>query len=518
MHQAQPKSEAESRKKREAFQQRTAGAPKASPAKRERGQQTGGVNAKSEAPGGGGGGGKEQKQSTPQGEIKASPLAGEVAAKLKESYGADLSDVVVRSGAGADAECAKRGCAAFALGGVITMSSKAGEPGTPGYDKILLHECAHIVQQRNGKGTKGAKDGHAKADARQPGADAGENSGAPGAAGAAPGQHAKAGAKGAAAPGAKDAKEKEADHAAAKAERGEKAAIKQKAGGAEAQHHGPVGGGAAPAAAGAAPAAKKEEGKHGDIHQISIPIGEGKNIIINPPNGDGEWQVGYANEIPLMGASAAEHMKKEVNKWWRMSIPTPFFGLVAKLGIQVGAELKVTPPTLKKIVVRKKNRGAGASAQPWYEIAGTVGTSLTMGGFAALTAGVSADVWIAEAGVGVKAKLGLEAEKSLEAEVAIGVNGTTMDWGLQGELAFKAWEMSLKGTIGLFAYHSTAFTSTYCKDWTLYERTLGKFSLAGIKVPFSATKGGGFHAGIEAAEPEVQGLDGSIGGLFPAKG
>ena len=149
---APPKNEAEKQARRQQFQSRTAGPAKESAAPAPPPHAVGAANAKSTTAGGGGG---AKERPTPEGTVSSEPLAPEIAAKLKESYGADLSDVIVRSGAGAgaDAECAMRGCAAFALGDVITMSSKAGEageagsPGSAGYNEGPVQELPAQVHE-----------------------------------------------------------------------------------------------------------------------------------------------------------------------------------------------------------------------------------------------------------------------------------------------------------------------------------------------------------------------------------
>lgn len=515
MKQAHPKSEADKQAKRQAFQGKTAGAPKEAPGKQPRQAGVGAANARSMTAAGGG----KQEQATPQGTVKAEALDPAIAGKLKGSYGVDLGDVVVRSGAGADAECAKRGCAAFALSGVITMSSKAGEPGSAGYNKILLHECAHIVQQRLGK-SPDAKKAQAHPDAAaKPDAPAGAHeepkTGGPVAKGgkAAAGKAAAGAAPEGKQGGSTAAKEAEADKAAESAGAGKKAEIKQAAPTQAAQHAPTV---AAAAPAGAAPAggaraggAKAPEAEHGSPTTVTIPLGGDRSIVIKPPNKDGDWEMGVSDIIKMTNGD----IKKDVSKWWRKSIPTPFFGLAVELGVQIGAELKLEAPSLKKIVVRRKTR----DKQPWYEIAGTVGTGLSIGGFAALTAGVSADVWIASAGVGIKAKLALEASKGIEADIAFGYNPATGDFGVKGQLDFKSWELALKGSIGLFAYYDAIGVSTYCKDWTLYERELGKMSLGGIAVPFGWSKNGGFTGKVDGEGPKMQDIEGNVKNMFPSR-
>jgi len=475
-------SEADKKAKRSAFESRTAGPAKDSHTVEPEQKGAGSGSVQAQAVGGGG-----KQQATADGGIQTEPLDAKVTAQLKASYGADLSDVVVRSGPGADVECNKRGCAAFALGGVITMSSKAGEKGSAGYQKILLHECAHVVQQRLGKNPD-AKKGEAKKDAaEQP-----ENAAAPGAP-AAPGA---AGAKGAAAKGADKgastgAKEAEADGAAAAAGKGKKAKISKGASDQEAQH---------------APAPPPTE--HENPNVVLIPLGNGRSISIAPPNRDGDWAMGVSGSKKV-----AEGINHKSNKWWRKSVPTPFFGLVAQLGIQVGMEFKLGEVMLNHIRVQRKTRDGKAM----YEVEGTLETGMSLEGYLALTAGVSADAWIAEVGVGVKAKLGLTKSHPLSLAVAFGVNPATGEFAMNGKLSMAALELALKGSVGLFAYYDAIGVSTYSKDWWLYERSLGKLAFGGVEMPFGWNKSKGFTGKVEPKPFNVQDMEGNIRSAFPSK-
>ena len=529
--QSQPKSEAEKLAKRRQFVARSAGPAKETAAQLQQLPSTvAKVDQNSTAMAGGAPapaapGAKKQEAQTPAGAIKSEQLDAMTVRKVKDSFGADLSDVLVRSGPGADAECQKRGCSAFALASIITMSSQAGEPGSAGYQKVLLHECAHIVQKRQGKNPD-EKKAAAKPDAKEPGRAADPQAPAPDTAGGGPaaaGPEAAgpqaAGPKGAApAPGAATAaKETEANAAADAAQSGKKAAIKQSAGEQEAQHAPPAAGGApnAGAAPGAArtPAAKPAgpQGDHASPHQITIPIGGDRGITFTPPNRDGDFSVGVSGVKKLYAGS-----EKKVDKWWRKNVPTPFFGLSVGLGIQLGASFKVGEVMLNNIVVkRRKDKDASGN---WYEVEGTLETGMNLEGFLALSAGISADAWIAEVGVGVKAKLGLNASKPLSASVALGFNATTGDFGLNGKLSMAAWDLALKGAVGLFAYYDAIGVSTYSKDWWLYERTLGKMTLAGVDFPFSMTRNGGFSGKVEPKPLDIQDMEGNIKSAFPSRG
>jgi hypothetical protein len=497
-----PKSNTDKAAKRKAFEQRTASPVKETPAVH---QQMAPSVAKADVQRAAiEGGGKQptpaQQAETAGGPVKSEPLAAEVAKRVKESLGDDIGDVVVRSGPGADSECKKRGCSAFALGNVITMSSQAGEPGSAGYDKILLHECAHIVQKRLGKNPD-PKQSQARPDAAHP--DHAADPKAP-------------------APEGKDggtaAKEKDADQAGEAAQQGKKAKVQQKANDGEAQHAPEVKG--APAARpGAAPTAKPGEGKgekpgaaaegeNNNPTQITIPIGGDRGIVFTPPNTKGDWQLGVSGAKKLYGGT-----EKKVDKWWRKNIPTPFFGLSLGLGIQAALTLKIGEVMLNNIVIKRRKDDKGGA---WYEVEGNLETGINTEGSIALSAGVSADAWIAEAGVGIKAKLGVSANKPASAAVALGYNPTTGDFGLNGKLSLAAWEMALKGSVGLFAYYDAVGISTYSKDWWLYERTLGKMTLAGVDFGFGLTKQRGFYGEVAPKPLELQDLEGNVRSAFPS--
>ena len=123
-----------------------------------------------------------------------------------------------------------------------------------------------------------------------------------------------------------------------------------------------------------------------------------------------------------------------------------------------------------------------------------------------------------EVGVGLKAKLGLNASKPLSASVALGFNATTGDFGLNGKLSMAAWDLALKGAVGLFAYYDAIGVSTYSKDWWLYERTLGKMTLAGLDFPFSVTRRGGFQGKVEPKPLDLQDMEGNVRSAFPSRG
>ncbi len=523
---AQPKSNEDKLAKRRAFQARTAGPAKEAaapqqqlqPSKFQADLQSAAIQGGGKAPG------AAKEAQTPTGIIKSEALDGATVRKVKETMGADLSDVVVRSGPGADAECQKRGCAAFATGSMITMSSQAGEPGSAGYEKVLLHECTHIVQKRLGKNPD-EKKAAAKPDGGKPGATPDPKAAPPEteATPASPGKkEAKADQPRAAPAGAAAAaKEQEADQAATQAQAGQKTTVKQAAGDQEEQHAGPATQAGGPAAAkapagGAAPAGapgaagKQPAGEQNSPHQITIPIGGDRGITFTPPNRDGDWQMGVSGVKKLYAGT-----EKKVDKWWRKNIPTPFFGLAVSLGIQAGITFKVGEVMLNNIVVKRRKDDKGGA---WYEVEGSIETGVSVEGFLALSAGVSVDAWIAEAGVGVKAKIGLNASKPASASVSLGYNPTTGDFGLNGKLSLAAWELALKGAIGLFAYYDAIGVSTYSKDWWLYERTLGKMTLAGVDFPFGLTKQRGFYGEVKPKPLDIQDMEGNVRSAFPSHG
>ncbi|MBI5609979.1 MAG: DUF4157 domain-containing protein [Deltaproteobacteria bacterium] len=503
-----PKSNQDKAAKRKAFEQRTASPVKETPAVH---QQLAPSATKADVQRAAiEGGGKQptpaQQAETAGGPVKSEPLSGEIAKKIKDSLGSDLSDVVVRSGPGADDECKKRGCSAYALGNVITMGSQAGEPGSAGYDKILLHECAHIVQKRLGKNPD-PKKAQARPDAAQPAAAADPKAPAP--------KQADAAAPKAAQQGTTAAKEKEADQAATAAQQGKKGQVRHQAAENEAQHAPPVAStpaarpGAAPTAKpGDAKGAKPAEGEQNNPSQISIPIGD-RAIVFTPPARNGDWQLGISGAKKLYAGT-----EKKVDKWWRKNIPTPFFGLSLGLGIQAGVTFKVGEVMLNNIVIKRRKDDKGGA---WYEVEGNLETGVSTEGSIALTAGVVADAWVAEAGVGIKAKLGLSANKPASAAVALGYNPTTGDFGLNGKLSLAAWEMALKGTVGLFAYYDAVGVSTYTKDWWLYERTLGKMTLAGVDFGFGLTKQRGFYGEVKPKPLDLQDLEGNVRSAFPSR-
>jgi hypothetical protein len=75
------------------------------------------------------------------------PLPGEVQARMGRSFGADFSDVRVHEGEQATA----MGALAFAQGSDVSFAPGAYQPGTESGDRLLGHELAHVVQQRQGR-------------------------------------------------------------------------------------------------------------------------------------------------------------------------------------------------------------------------------------------------------------------------------------------------------------------------------------------------------------------------------
>ncbi len=243
--------------------------------------------------------------------------------------------------------------------------------------------------------------------------------------------------------------------------------------------------------------------------KVVIPLPGGARSEVSPPPGNRRaWKVSLA-EVKDLGPwlRGAEKGAEKVKRITR-NIPTPFYGLALHLGVESGAKAECKAFALGALEVEydhdtgQVNVSARASA--------SMGVSV----WAGLRAGVSGDLWLVEAGVGLKAKLIAALEKKAEAGVFFGYNlrrGGMPDIGINLDLT--ALEIALKGAVSLFCYYDAVFVSTYEKTWTLYERTLGKFTLAGVKIRFSTARG-------LVAEPQafdIKDLDGNIRSLFPSK-
>lgn len=434
-------------------------------------------------------GGEKGEQKTPDGKIESGPMDGKVRADLEKTFGIPLDKVVVHKGPGVDAQCAKRGAIAFAKGQEISISSKAGEPGTKGYIEVLGHEVAHVVQATGGSAKaeedqkkkeeeKGGKKSAAGAGKETKAEDVKKDAGA----------DSKEATKGKAAGGGKGGKEAEAKDAGKSAAAGQKAApIEQEASESETQNAEPA-------------------GEQKNPNTFKIPIGGDRSIEFVPPNKAGDWSLGVGDVAKIYkGAS------KKGDKWWRKSIPTPFFGICAEVGAFIGYEAKLGEVNLKGIRVNYKK------ATNTYELEGEVGTGVSLEVNGGISAGVSADIWIASAGVGLKAKLALSMARTLSAAFKAGYSPTTGNFSFEGKLSLAALELEAKAAISLYAYYDACFVSTYCKEWTLWERTLGKLSFGGIDAVVGKEPGKGWSGKIEPKPPEVQDFAGNIKSMFPSK-
>ncbi len=258
-----------------------------------------------------------------------------------------------------------------------------------------------------------------------------------------------------------------------------------------------------------APGTKQnKDGDNEQVNKVNIPLfGTGAGIEITPPNTDGDWSVAVADVKEF-----TEGIEEKGDKWWRKSFPTPFFGLSIDLGAGFFAEFSLGKISLKGLKVNYKK------ARDMYEFEGEVGTAmkLEVGGF--ISAGVSADVWIASAGVGLKAKLALTKNHPLSVSLKGGWSPSSGDAMIAGALNMSALELECKAAVALYVYYDAWGLSTYSKDWTLYERTLGKLTFAGIKLQlgWSRSKGWG-ESEIEPKPAEAQDFSGNISSLYPSK-
>lgn len=72
--------------------------------------------------------------------------------RFERMYGADLSDVRVHDDADSRARARAYGSRAFTVGNDIYLDGAATRPGTPGGDRVVAHELAHVLQLRKGRG------------------------------------------------------------------------------------------------------------------------------------------------------------------------------------------------------------------------------------------------------------------------------------------------------------------------------------------------------------------------------
>jgi len=252
---------------------------------------------------------------------------------------------------------------------------------------------------------------------------------------------------------------------------------------------------------------KEEEGEHKNPNTVKIPIGGSRSIEIVPPNKAGDWSLGVGDVVKF-----TEGIKEEGTKWWRKAIPTGFFGLSVDIGAGFTAEFKLGEVSLKGIKVNYKK------ATDTYELEGEIGTSmgLELGGF--VSAGVSADVWIASAGVGLKAKLGLSKSHPLSASFRAGYSPSTNNFYFGGKLSLAALELEAKTAVSLYVYYDAWGISTYTKEWTLWERTLGKLSFGGVELDLAWSRAKGWKESSITPKPlEVQNFEGNIKNMYPKK-
>lgn len=80
-----------------------------------------------------------------------SPLPETVRPSLEASLGADLSNVRVHTDVNATAAARSIGVSAFTQGDHIYISTGMYNPGSPETERLLAHELAHVVQQREGR-------------------------------------------------------------------------------------------------------------------------------------------------------------------------------------------------------------------------------------------------------------------------------------------------------------------------------------------------------------------------------
>lgn len=82
------------------------------------------------------------------------PLPGEVRRTMEQGFGQDFSDVRVHRGADAARASAAVGAQAYAVGERIVFGRDQFRPGSRSGQRLLAHELAHVLQQRNGRGER----------------------------------------------------------------------------------------------------------------------------------------------------------------------------------------------------------------------------------------------------------------------------------------------------------------------------------------------------------------------------
>lgn len=238
--------------------------------------------------------------------------------------------------------------------------------------------------------------------------------------------------------------------------------------------------------------------------KVVIPLPGGKKIEVSPPDRKHRvWKV-TVPEIVQLGRPLEGEKVRRLTK----NIPTPFFGLALHLGVELGAKAECKALPLGPLEVEYDAQTGQATIQA--KASAMMGVSI----WAGLRAGVAGDLWLVEAGVGLKAKIIAGIEKKVEGGIAFGYNvrkGGMPQFGVNLDLT--PFEIALKGAVALFCYYDALFISTYEKTWTLYERTLGKLTVAGVKLSWSTAEG--FK--VEPKALDVQDLEGNIRSLFPSK-
>lgn len=80
------------------------------------------------------------------------PLDAAVRAGAERALGHDFSSVRVYAGDGAARSARAEGAVAYSFGDRLVFGAGAYAPGTPAGDRLLVHELAHVAQQRGGNG------------------------------------------------------------------------------------------------------------------------------------------------------------------------------------------------------------------------------------------------------------------------------------------------------------------------------------------------------------------------------
>ena len=78
------------------------------------------------------------------------PLHPGVLSRMGAAFSADFSSVRVHTGSAADEVASKLKARALTAGPDIVFRGGAYSPGTQSGDRLLAHELAHVVQQRDG--------------------------------------------------------------------------------------------------------------------------------------------------------------------------------------------------------------------------------------------------------------------------------------------------------------------------------------------------------------------------------